>query len=93
MIDLLDLINLVIYIKLDHLNSQNALKFTWIGVHHLILFHFNIQARRNKGGGWGGQSSQIFTKIDLSPTKRDSEKLKIVKNHKLLESLKVCYYL
>ena len=33
MIDLLDLNNLAIYIKLHQVNSQDALKFAWIKVY------------------------------------------------------------
>ena len=36
--DLLDLINLAIYIKLDQADSQDFLKSNWIEVHHIIFF-------------------------------------------------------
>ena len=38
MIDLSDLIILAIYIKLRRFKGKDALKFTWIEIHHLILY-------------------------------------------------------
>ena len=38
MIDFLHLINLAIYIKLHQVNSEDALKFTSIEIHHLNIY-------------------------------------------------------
>ena len=45
MINLLDFINLAIYLKLDNVNWGHALKPTWIEIHHLIL-HKIIRSSR-----------------------------------------------
>lgn len=52
MIDLLDWINLAIYMTLHQVTSQGPLKFTWMEIYHLILlitYNHIFSKQRYKG--------------------------------------------